>query len=155
MNFTAYTEWSTMLLPQQENPPQLGDFITLRVKLPGGLDYTFSPVVITLENENHFAWWQKTGFKGVFDGEHHFMLTELENGETLLYNYEHYSGSLSPIFKRLPMMKDAPEGFVAMNDEIKRRAESLKWLILSWAINLLKVSLSGARQWLWVCAKVW
>jgi len=62
----------------------------------------------------------------VFDGEHHFMLTELENGETLLYNYEHYSGSLSPIFKRLPMMKDAPEGFVAMNDEIKRRAESLK-----------------------------
>gem|GEM_PF-4827665 len=56
MNFTAYTEWSTMLLPQQENPPQLGDFITLRLKLPGGLDYTFSPVVITLENENHFAW---------------------------------------------------------------------------------------------------
>lgn len=125
MNFAAYELWSTMLVPEQETPPQLGATIQLRLALPDGPAYSFEPVVIVLEENRHFAWRQKTIITGLFDGEHHFELKALENGQTTLHNYEHYSGLLSPIFKRLPMMQQAPAGFEAMNDEIKIRAEAI------------------------------
>lgn len=125
-DFAAYKQWSTMLLPKQPSSPQEGEKITLSLSLPGGPAYTFEPKVITLEENRHFAWRQKTGFPGVFDGEHHFELAVIGNHQTELHNYEHYSGILSPIFKRLPMMQDAPAGFEAMNNEIKARAEAIK-----------------------------
>ena len=125
MDFSAYEQWSTMLLPEQDTPPQLGTTIKLRLALSGGPAYSFEPVVIALDENYHFAWRQKTGITGVFDGEHHFELKMVENGQTELHNYEHYSGLLSPIFKRLPMMQSAPAGFEAMNAEIKMRAEAI------------------------------
>ena len=125
MDFSAYEQWSTMLLPEQDTPPQLGTTIKLRLALSDGAAYSFEPVVIALDENYHFAWRQKTGITGVFDGEHHFELKMVENGQTELHNYEHYSGLLSPIFKRLPMMQSAPAGFEAMNAEIKMRAEAI------------------------------
>ncbi len=125
ITFSDYDQWSTMLIPEQSEPPRLGETIKLRLSMPGGLAYSFEPDVIMLDTSRHFAWVQKTGLKGLFDGEHHFVLTDLGEGQTELYNYEHYSGLLSPIFKRLPFMKDAPKGFVDMNNEIKLRAEAL------------------------------
>lgn len=124
MDFAAYSEWSTMLIPLQDAPPQLNQTMKLQLSLPE-ITYSFEPVVIVLEKNHHFAWRQKTGFRGVFDGEHHFELMPLDATQTELHNYEHYSGLLSPIFKRLPMMQTAPAGFEAMNQEIKQRAEAL------------------------------
>ena len=123
--FDEYDTWSSMLLPQQTAPPELNELINLRLAMPGGFAYNFSPKVTVLDANQHFAWRQKTGLPGVFDGEHHFELTPLDDGRTEMHNYEHYSGILSPLFKRLPMMKDAPAGFEAMNAEIKARAEQL------------------------------
>lgn len=125
MDFAVYEQWSTMLLPQQSSPPQVGQTIQLRLSLPDGPAYTFEPEVIVLDENRHFAWRQKTGFIGAFDGEHHFELETVGNSQTVLHNYEHYSGLLSPIFKRLPMMQGAPAGFEAMNKEIKLRAEAI------------------------------
>jgi len=104
---------------------ELGTRLALRLSLPNGPSYDFSPEVVVLEEERHFAWLGVTGFKGIFDGEHHFELNRLTQEKTRLVNYERYSGLLSPIFKRLPMMRDAPEGFKAMNEEIRRRSELL------------------------------
>jgi hypothetical protein len=123
-HFSAYHQWSTMLIPEQNTPPQLGATIKLRLSLSDSFAYSFEPLVIALDENRHFAWRQKTIIAGVFDGEHHFELRALENGHTELHNFEHYSGVLSPIFKRLPMMQSAPAGFEAMNNEIKARAEA-------------------------------
>lgn len=126
MDFAAYEAWSTMLLPQQDTPPIFNETIALRlVLLEVGLDYTFEPLVIALEPMQHFAWRQTTGVRGIFDGEHHFVLYATDDGHTRLHNYERYSGLFAPVLQRLPMMQAAPAGFVAMNDEIKARAESL------------------------------
>jgi hypothetical protein len=125
MDFSAYKQWSTMLMPEQDTPPQLGTTIKLRLALSDGPAYSFEPMVIALDENRHFAWRQKTGIRGVFDGEHHFELKPFENGQTDLHNYEHYSGLLSPLFKRLPMMQGALAGFEAMNAEIKMRAEAI------------------------------
>ena len=62
----------------------------------------------------------------VFDGEHFFELKELGNNKTLVINREEYRGVLSMIFKQLPMMKNAPNGFKKMNNEFKVYVEGLE-----------------------------
>lgn len=125
MDMKRYAEWSTLLHAEQTAPPHRGRIIRLRLSMPGGPSYSFAPEVITLEANQHFAWRQKTALPGIFDGEHHFVLTPVGTAGTNLHNYEYYSGLLSPIMRRLPMMQGATGGFEAMNDEIRRRSESL------------------------------
>lgn len=125
MDMGQYKEWSTLLHAEQTTPPQLGATIRLRLSMPNGPTYSFAPDVITLETNHHFAWRQKTVLRGIFDGEHHFVLTAVGTTHTDLHNYERYSGLISPIIRRLPMMQGATSGFEVMNNEIKQRSENL------------------------------
>lgn len=84
------------------------------------------PQGATVDAPRRLVWVGRTGLPGVFDGEHHFDLTALAGSRTRLVNREPYSGLLSPLFKRLPAMKDAKPGLEAMNNDIARRAESLR-----------------------------
>jgi hypothetical protein len=121
---SRYQEWSTML-HYRGGALAEGAPVQLRLALPDGPSYNFAPQVIALEPERRFVWRATTGLRGIFDGEHHFELRSLDAGQTHLRNREIYSGLLAPIFQRLPMMRDAPAGFAAMNSEIKARAEAL------------------------------
>ncbi len=120
----AYDAWSTML-HYRGGALAEGGTIQLRLSLPNGPSYNFAPRVIALEPERRFTWRATTGVRGIFDGEHSFELAPLAGGRTFLLNREQYSGLLAPLLQRLPMMRDAPAGFVAMNEEIRARAEAL------------------------------
>lgn len=120
----AYDAWNTML-HYRGGALAEGGTIQLRLSLPNGPSYNFAPRVIALEPERRFTWRATTGLRGIFDGEHSFELSPLASGRTSLRNRERYSGLLAPLFQRLPMMRDAPAGFVAMNEEIRARAEAL------------------------------
>ncbi len=117
-------EWSTWLA-WDGGAMRAGETLTLRLTPPGGGGYAFSPTVLTVEAPTHLAWVGRTGMPGVFDGEHHFVLTPLHDGRTRLENRERYSGLLSPIMRRLPQMKDAASGFEAMNLEVAARAQRM------------------------------
>jgi hypothetical protein len=119
-----YRTWSTML-NYHGGELRVGATIQLGLTPPNATGYNFAPQVITLEHERHFAWRAITLVRGVFDGEHHFEILPLDAAQSRLRNYERYSGLLSPIFQRLPMMRDASAGFEAMNQEIRARAEAL------------------------------
>lgn len=121
----AYKDWSTML-HYRGGALAEGGTVQLRLALPNGPSYNFAPRVIALEPERRFTWRAISGLQGIFDGEHSFELTPLAGGRTLLRNHERYSGLLAPLFQRLPMMRDAPAGFVAMNEEIRARAEAVR-----------------------------
>lgn len=118
-----WREWSTWLA-YEGGEVEVGRKLRLRLTPPGGGGYAFEPEVLILEPPTHLAWVGRTGVAGVFDGEHHFEI-RADDGGSRLSNRERYSGVLSPIFRRLPMMRDAQAGFEAMNDEIRRRAEAL------------------------------
>lgn len=124
-DLSAYRVWSTML-HYRGGTLSDGGTVQLRLELPNGLSYDFAPQVIALQPERRFAWRAITGVRGIFDGEHSFELAPLAGGRTQLFNREVYSGLLSPLFQRLPMMRDAPAGFMAMNQEIRARAEALR-----------------------------
>jgi hypothetical protein len=124
IDMEAYDAWSTML-HYRGGALAEGSTIQLRLSLPNGPSYSFAPRVIALEPERRFTWRAVTGLRGIFDGEHSFELTPLAGVRTFLRNSERYSGLLAPLFQRLPMMRDATTGFVAMNEEIRTRAEAL------------------------------
>jgi hypothetical protein len=119
----SWAAWSTWLV-WEGGAMKKGERVQLRLTPPDGGGYAFSPEVLILEEDRHLAWVGRTGLPGVFDGEHHFVLTPTATG-TRLENRERYSGLLSPLMQRLPMMKGAEAGFAALNDEIRRRAEAL------------------------------
>ena len=56
---------------------------------------------------------------GVFDSKHIFELETLGDHQTRLTNRVVCSGILSPIFRGLPMIKEAPASFDETNREIK------------------------------------
>lgn len=123
-----WSEWSTWLR-YEGGAVALGSKLELRLTPPNGGGYAFSPEVIALDppsdaSEARFGWIGRTGVRGVFDGEHHFVL-RAEGESTRLLHYERYSGLLSPLMAKLPAMRDAPAGFEAMNAEVKARAEAL------------------------------
>lgn len=123
MDVDSYKMWSTML-HYEGGTIAKDETITLRLTLPNGTDYQFSPKVVDLQPNKRFAWKATTFINGIFDGEHIFELEAVNDNTTCLTNREVYSGILSPIFKQLPMMKEAPAGFDAMNAEIKAQAET-------------------------------
>lgn len=123
VDFPSYAQWNTQLawLGGTAAP---GEVLQLRLSAEGAQPYTFAPVVSHWEPNVRFAWLARTGLPRVFDGEHFFELFPVEGGKTRLVNRETYSGVLSRVMERLPMMARAPEGFVKMNAEYKARAES-------------------------------
>lgn len=125
LDMPNYSAWSTML-HYESGTPRLGETVTLRLTPPEGAAYSFSPEIITLDAPQKFAWVGRTGFAGVFDGTHVFDLHSLDGGgRTRLVNREDYTGLLSPIIRRLGILKDVEPGFKQMNQEIKQRAENL------------------------------
>lgn len=122
VDFPAYAEWNSQLawLGGTAGP---GAPLKLRLSAQGAEPYEFEPSVSQWEPPVRFAWLARTGLPRVFDGEHFFELEGLAGGATRLVNRERYSGLLAPIIRRQPMMAGAPQGFVKMNEEIKRRVE--------------------------------
>lgn len=120
-----YADWNSQL-HYLGGKLALDETIHLKLTPVGQKGYEFKPKVIEFKPNQQFAWVARTGFPGVFDGEHHFIITDLGNGHSRLDNFEIYSGLLSPIIKHLPMMKGADIGFAIMNKEIKQRAKSIR-----------------------------
>ncbi len=124
IDFQNYHKWNTQLTYLGGNVEPKGK-LHLKLSAEGAKPYEFRPVISYWEEKKRFAWIAKTGLPRIFDGEHSFELKALENGRTLLINREEYRGIVSLVFRQLPMMKTAPDGFKKMNLELKSFAERL------------------------------
>lgn len=71
-----YGSWSSMLRYLGGNLA-LGQRLRLRLEAPGAPAYSFSPTVTRLEPGKAFGWLAVTGVRGLFDGEHTFVLEAL------------------------------------------------------------------------------
>lgn len=122
--FDKYDQWNSQLsyLGGTVGP---GGQLQLKLSADGATPYTFQPKVSAWVPQKQFAWLAVTGLPKIFDGEHFFELKDLGNGKTLVTNREKYSGILSQLMRRLPMMKTAPAGFKKMNLELKNYIESI------------------------------
>ncbi|MDP1922846.1 MAG: SRPBCC domain-containing protein [Myxococcales bacterium] len=122
VDFPSYAQWNTQLawLGGTAGP---GEVLKLKLSAEGADPYEFAPTVSHWEPNVRFAWLARTGLPRVFDGEHFFELEPVAGGKTKLINRETYSGVLSMVMERQPMMAGAAPGFEKMNAEYKARAE--------------------------------
>ena len=115
-DFENYPEWNSFI-KSVSGDVKVGNQI--QIKLQG---MTFKPVVLTLNENTELKWLGHFWFKGLFDGEHKFKLTDNGNGTTNFEQSEYFSGILVKLFSK-SLDKDTKNGFEQMNKELKLRAE--------------------------------
>ena len=115
-DFENYPEWNSFI-ESVSGDVKVGNQI--QIKLQG---MTFKPVILTLNENTELKWLGHLWFKGLFDGEHKFKLTDNGNGTTNFEQSENFSGILVKLFSK-SLDKDTKNGFEQMNKELKLRAE--------------------------------
>jgi hypothetical protein len=120
VDLPAYPQWNPFIV-QAEGNVAAGETLSLRMALPGRDPMTIEPRLLVVEPERELRWKGRLLIPGLFDGEHAFVLTPLENGRTRLDHFERFGGLLLPIARS--MVYDATvESFHALNAALAKRA---------------------------------
>jgi hypothetical protein len=120
-DFKNYPNWNpfvTLLTGEVK----VGNKINVRLEPPEASVNKFSPTVTALETNKIFSWLGVFLFRGIFDGEHKFELTDNKNGTTTLVQSENFIGLLVPLFKKT-LDNNTRRGYEAMNNKLKELAE--------------------------------
>jgi hypothetical protein len=118
----SYPEWNPFV-SQLDGALEVGARLTVRISPPGGKGMTFRPRVTAAETGRELAWLGSLGIRGLFDGEHSFLIEPLEDGGCLFTHSERFSGILIPLLSG--SLEATEEGFHLMNQAIRDRAEAL------------------------------
>jgi hypothetical protein len=102
----------------------VGQNLTVFIQPPEGNGMTFKPVILSFEPYKELRWKGKLGMKGIFDGEHYFILEELEKQQTRFIQGEIFSGVLVLIMGKA--LDKTKAGFELMNQALKKEAEKQK-----------------------------
>ena len=81
----------------------------------------FKPVVLKSEKALEFRWLGSLFVRGLFDGEHYFILKPLDKNRTQFIQGEKFSGVLVGLLGKT--LKQVPASFANMNEALKRRVE--------------------------------
>jgi hypothetical protein len=120
MDFQAYGEWNPFIKAISGEKKKGGKLVA--VISNAGKKMTFKPVVLVFEEQHELRWLGKLFIKGLFDGEHYFLLMDNGDGTTTFTQGEHFSGMLVGVFASA--LKQTKAGFIAMNGALKSRAEA-------------------------------
>lgn len=101
-----------------------GRIITVAIKPPDGSGMTFRPVILQYDPCREFRWKGKLGVKGIFDGEHYFILEPKGKNNTRFIHGEKFSGIL--VWMMGNTLEKTREGFIQMNESLKRECEKEK-----------------------------
>lgn len=115
-DFKKYPDWNPFV---KKLTGDVAEGNQIRILLP---EMTFKPTVLKFETNKELRWLGKLFFKGLFDGEHYFVLQENEDGTTTFIHGENFSGMLVGLFKK-KLNSETKAGFVAMNEALKKRVE--------------------------------
>jgi hypothetical protein len=120
VDLPAYRDWNPFIV-EASGTVAVGERLALRMALPGREPLGIEPVLLVVEPERELRWKGRLLVPGLFDGEHAFVLTTLEDGRTRLDHFEDFRGLLLPIARR--MVYDATlEAFHALNAALAERA---------------------------------
>ena len=121
-NTSAFPEWNPFVR-SIEGGLNVGERLEVTIRPDGRSPMTFKPEVLVSDQDRELRWIGRLGFKGVFDGEHYFIVEEGEDGKTRFRHGEIFSGMLSyPLFVLIET--DTRKGFEAMNAALKARVEA-------------------------------
>jgi len=117
----AYAAWNPFIT-SFAGELSVGSRVEVRIAPPGGRPMTFRPTITELTPEHRIEWVGRFLVRGLVDGRHSFTLDGLEDGRTRLTQAEEFSGVLVPVMAS--MLARTREGFAAMNEAVRLRAEA-------------------------------
>jgi len=122
MDFPKYPSWNPFVR-SIEGAPSVGNSLKVVIQSPGSGGMRFLPEVLACAPKRELRWKGKLWMAGIFDGEHYFKLEPRASGGVLFAQGEVFSGLLVPLFRR-SLDRGTRQGFVLMNEALKREAES-------------------------------
>jgi hypothetical protein len=123
IDFPSYPRWNPFVRSIEGNL-EIGRPLKIFIQPPGTSGMRFRPIVLALQPNRELRWKGKFLLPGLFDGEHYYKL-EAKPGSGLTFRQgEIFSGILVPLFRR-SLDGATKQGFVAMNEALKREAEKL------------------------------
>ena len=119
-DFESFPDWNPFIR-SIKGAKAVGELLEVQIQPPGGKGMTFRPEVLKFELEREFRWKGKLLVKGIFDGEHYFILERVGEIETRLVHGEIFTGFLVGLLSG--MLSNTAVGFQLMNEAIKARCE--------------------------------
>lgn len=120
MDFDRYQTWNPFM--QISGVAKQGNILKTAITLDGQKPQAFRPKILELVPEQSFRWLGHLFVKGLFDGEHFFILEPVAENETRFIHGERFSGLLSGVILNLIKEKTIA-GFEKMNAALKQEAE--------------------------------
>ena len=118
----AYPDWNPFV-KRLSGDLKAGNRLNVTIQSEGNAPMDFTPEVLVADVGKELRWVGRLGVKGIFDGEHYFILEETDRGTTILHHGENFRGILGyPVLALIG--KDTHNGFLAMNDALKSRVEN-------------------------------
>jgi hypothetical protein len=121
MDFPGHARWNPFVR-SIEGHATVGDSLSVFIQPPGSSGMRFRPTVLAVKPKREFRWKGKLVIPGLFDGEHVFMLEPKSDTQLVFRQGEVFSGLLVPLFRR-SLDGATKQGFIAMNEALKREAE--------------------------------
>ncbi|MHB8771755.1 MAG: SRPBCC family protein [Syntrophales bacterium] len=121
IDFAAHSRWNPFVR-SIEGIPEVGQSLKVFIQPPGSKGMQFRPTVLVVEPNRELRWKGKLFLPGLFDGEHYFRLESKPGGGLTFRQGEMFSGILVPLVRR-SLDSATKQGFVAMNEALKREAE--------------------------------
>ena len=117
-DFPAYSNWNPFLTCVE------GDFIEgEKVRINAG-GMKFKPEVLVFRKNEEIRWLGKFLFKGLFDGEHSFILIDNGDGTSTFKHEEKFTGLLVGLFSK-KLDSETKPGFEKMNKRLKKLSEEV------------------------------
>ena len=121
----AYGEWNPFM-KKIDGEPRAGAKLEVRMEPEGERAMTFRPTVLTAERGHELKWLGHLLVPGLFDGEHRWLIEEIELGRVRFTQSERFGGILVPLLWKKLRDGGTAKGFRAMNEALARRVAELR-----------------------------
>ena len=121
----AHAEWNPFM-KKIEGEPRAGAKLEVRMEPEGERAMTFRPTVLTAERGHELKWLGHLLVPGIFDGEHRWLIEEIEPGRIRFTQSERFGGVLVPLLWKKLRDGGTAKGFRAMNEALARRVAELR-----------------------------
>ena len=121
----AYREWNPFI-KKIDGEPRTGTNLEVRMEPKGERAMTFRPTVLTVEPGRELKWIGHLLIPGIFDGEHRWLIEEIEPGRVRFTQSERFGGILVPLLWKKLRDGGTAKGFRAMNEALAARVAELR-----------------------------
>lgn len=121
MDHGSYPHWNPFIKQIRGNAGE-GGKLEVTIQPQDQKPMVFNPTVLKCETNREFRWLGHLFIKGLFDGEHYFILEPIDSHSTRFIHGERFSGLLVGMLLKI-MGENTTAGFRAMNEALKKKAE--------------------------------